>query len=308
MSEEERKWFYHAMESLVEDEGERLKQDMLVLAQKQCPENIDRQNETMEDVEDLVSQIDLAKTFVKLEGMAILLKVANNRPPTTSSDEAFRAKLNRLRAAALTTTATCISHNAEAQADFLKRGGIENMTKILVERREDAKVKAKAVSAISATIRHNPKALLQFLYAAGLDIILLALKGVVGENNNVSSLDQSQLVFLRKSFRLLEYVARESRQKFERSIPQVRDSCVVNAPELVASCLGSGDMEVRESSLAFLSECVSHDPRVMAEIVRSHTRLMTELNAVAAKDDGPPEVRETFLDEIELAKGVLAQL
>ena len=39
MSEEERKWFYHAMESLVEDEGERLKQDMLVLAQKQCPEN-----------------------------------------------------------------------------------------------------------------------------------------------------------------------------------------------------------------------------------------------------------------------------
>ena len=215
MTEEERKWFYQAMESLVEDEGERLQQDMLVLAQRQCPANIDRQNETMEDVEDLVSQIDLAKTFVKMDGMAILLNVANNRPKKDDENEdgEFRAKLNRLRAAALTTAATCISHNVEAQADFLKRGGIENMTKILVEVKEDAKVKAKAVSAISSTIRHNAKALLQFLYAAGLDIILLALKDVVGvgtetgneegQEKRIHDLEQAQLIFLRKSFRLL---------------------------------------------------------------------------------------------------------
>ena len=88
----------------------------------------------------------------------------------------------------------------------------------------------------------------------------------------------------------------------------MRDSCVVNAPELVAACLSSDDMEVRESSLAFLSECVSHDPRVMVDIVRSHTRLMTRLNEIAAKDDGPADIRETFLDEIQLAKGILTQL
>ena len=86
------------MESQVEDEGERLKQNMLVLAQSGEGEvqgvTVERQVDLLEDVEDLVSQIDLAKTFVKMEGLVILLRIARDA-----------GKDDRLRAGALTCKA-----------------------------------------------------------------------------------------------------------------------------------------------------------------------------------------------------------
>ena len=85
LSDEERRWFYEAVESQVEDEGERMKQGMLVLASQATDAgNVQRHIDAVEDLEDLVAQIDLAKTFVKLEGMGILpcipLEIASQEP------------------------------------------------------------------------------------------------------------------------------------------------------------------------------------------------------------------------------------
>lgn len=299
ITEEERRWFYEAVASQVEDEGERLKQNLLVLSQSHDGEiqgiTIGRQIEVLEDLEDLVAQIDLAKTFVKLEGMGILLSVARRRGPG-GEDES----VSRLRAGALTAAAVCLRHNAEGQADFLARGGIEAMMEVVANDGETVKVRAKAVGAVSAAVRHNFKAFIQFLHAAGLDIILLALKTAA----DTADVAEASVPLLRKGFRLLEYVARESLQRFGKSVSQVTNACVANGPGLVLAALQSSDMEVREASLAFLSELVRHDPGRVGASVREAAG--GELAAALREVGGMKEAEnEDRLDEIEIARAIL---
>lgn len=302
LDDEERRWFYQAMESAFEDEGERLKQDMLILAQSHDGEvqgvTLERQCDIMEDVEDLVAQIDLAKTFVKMEGMALLMKIVRERGKGGDGG----SDLSRLRAGALTAASTCINHNPEAQADFLRRGGIEAMAEVVVDKGEDVKVRAKALSVIAATVRHNNTAFLQFLHAAGLDIVVLALKDATATREDA----QRSAVLLRKGFRLLEYVARETLQKFGKTVPQVRGVCLANAPALAASCAESDDVEVRESSLAFLAECMAHDPAAMADQVRATEGLVGSLRDKVALEGG--DQAEERMDEIDLARRILEGL
>ena len=297
LSDEERRWFYEAMESQVEDEGERMKQGMLVLASQATDAgNVQRHIDAVEDLEDLVAQIDLAKTFVKLEGMGILLGVATGNSGDNASPPVDAKRLNQLRAGALTTAATCIQHNVEAQNDFLQRGGIELMISLVGKREEDAKVRAKAVSTIAATVRHNARAFMQFLYANGLKHCLLALK-------DCTSGSGSEAVLPRKSFRLLEYGVRETRAKFgPRRIQQVAD-CLAEAPALVlASLESSEDMEVRESSLAFLNECCLSSKSFARTELGSD--LVSKLRKIAAGiEDG--KVDDAYLDEVNLAKDIL---
>ena len=77
--------------------------------------------------------------------------------------------------------------------------GIEAMADVVVDKGEDVKVRAKALSVIAATVRHNNTAFLQFLHAAGLDIVVLALKDATATREDA----QRSAVLLRKGFRLL---------------------------------------------------------------------------------------------------------
>jgi len=243
----------------------------------------------------------LAKTFVKWEGMEVLLRLATNG----------RAEA-RLRAAALSAAATCLDHNPEAQEDFLKRKGVEKVLDVVVggDAAADFRVKAKAVRALGASVRHNKKAFVQFLYAAGLGILLLSLKQALQQSTGSDGKDEEQqqqqrVVFVRKSFRLLEYVTRESRVKFERTIPQVEETCLEGACELVAMALGEagrGDLEAREAALSFFRECLLSDRDAMREKSAGEGGggVVARLREAAAGEE-----RE---DEIQLAKEALGML
>ncbi|UPR03911.1 Fes1 domain-containing protein [Chloropicon primus] len=270
-TEEERRWFYEAMESQVEDEGERLKQDMLVLAQSGEGEvqgvSVERQVDILEDVEDLVSQIDLAKTFVKMEGLVILLRIARDR-----------GKDDRLRAGALTAASTCLQHNPEGQEDFLRRGGVEAATEIVAGGKAvGAKVRAKAVGVISAAVKHHRMGFLQFLQTGGVGVVAQAV--ALGE-------EEGEVVLLRKGLRLLEYVARQGQGAEDLGRVPVK------------RLLGSGDLEVREACLGLLAVLGKGEGEWRGEVERIVREGEEELR-------GGEEERR---DEVELAKEVLGRM
>ena len=249
LTEEERRWFYEAMQSTVMNEGDQLRRDLAVVSSREA--SADDRVEAAEDLEELVAHIDLAKMLVKIDGLSVLLRVA------TSPDEE-----SRLRSLCMPAITTTTQHNPEAQLDLLKRGALERLVAIIGSPSDgEWPLRAKAVGAATAIVKHNAIGLKQFLLAQGAEATCAAVRVAAGTGSfrglerrevsattgnapgahGVGTQDAAKLPFLRKALRLLAYAHGEGyRESSGDNNTHVGD--------IVAAGLASEDVDVREAA------------------------------------------------------------
>lgn len=167
---------------------------------------------------------------------------------------------------------------------------------------EPYSLKAKALSVISAAIRHHQNALRQFLFARGVKLTSSAIAIALSKFQSMDPehVDMACASFLRKGLRLLEYVMRESIGKLSSSLKDM------SIDSLVDRALRYDDADIREASLAFLEQCARYDPSSIPSAIKANSNLFTTLQRTAALSDAAPDIREPILDEITHAQQILA--
>jgi ribosomal protein S18 acetylase RimI-like enzyme len=112
-----------------------------------------RRMAALSELEDLVQTIDAANDFGKMGGLVSMLRE-------------LRAPSPRARELALQVLATALHNNPDCQRRALGDGVVEALCRSLDEER-DATVMASALSALSALVRSNKEAELEFLKHGG---------------------------------------------------------------------------------------------------------------------------------------------
>jgi len=161
---EDYKWLREALNNL-ETDADRMKKLVEMI---KLDNSVQAKVAALEELEYLVEDLDNANDLHKLNGYEAVLTLVNDQ---TSAD---------LRYWSTWVVATVLQNNPWSQAKGLEKGTLNRLLLLLQDETED-RVLSKAVLALSALIRDQPKAVEAFLKANSLRLLAYMLTSTKGD-------------------------------------------------------------------------------------------------------------------------------
>lgn len=276
ISEEDRQWFFKAMESGVIDEIKRMKQITEEISQNPdgqlSDEDIAIREELLDDLAMRVESIDNAGDLHTIGGFQPLIKTLGSPHPT-------------LRALAAEVLATCVQNHPKAQAHALENNVMPGLLKMAGEDENDNAARTKALYALSCLLRGCAKAIEAFQLGGGLALLA---KCMCAEHVKVRT----------KALHLARHLVMLSQGYMSAGVDA---GYVSNATR----ALGVEDTQAREAALRLLvdmAKCCDFEkaPKAVEEFrAGALQQALGAMKARHAKLTG--EDKETLQDETQLA-------
>lgn len=224
MSDEDKKFLEEVMKNGIIDEGDRMKHILNELVayldslQKNKNEDEDKKKDSssslsveeitllLEELQDIVEQIDFAKSFASMGGLQFLIGCASSSSSTgagesegenASANENKIAVPSSIRAACLGILATLCQNNPAVQMMMLEQGNIPKLIQVYFETLDQREIDdnhdqcqmitAKVMQAMSSCVRnHDVAENIYCMNAAGIKMIEAGL-GVYSSSSSSSS-------------------------------------------------------------------------------------------------------------------------
>lgn len=261
VSEEDKRFFFEAVESLQENERKRFAAFREALLRDPTAEldtdALQHTEEVLEELCDHVCNIDNAND----------LHVVGGLPPLV---QLLRSPHDSLRALAGEVIGTVVQNNPKSQQKALDAGALGPLLARVADEEEDATVAQKAMFAVSGLVRGFQPATDAFVAAGGYATLLAAVSD--GRRPRVQ----------RKALQLARHVALQT----DASVAAVVDLGGVPA---AARALPSEDAQTREAALVLLLDLAKHadferQPHAVDQL--RDGALLGSLRAIKARCDG----------------------
>lgn len=229
VSEEERKWFFEALQNATIDVGQRMR--MITGHISQTPdgelpeEEVAFRVQMLEELQDHVESIDAACDLGKIGGLQPLLAM-------------FRSPHPEIRAQAAEVLATVVQNNPKAQREVLDAGALESILRLIRED-EEAHVRLKGLLALGSLIRMFEPG--QTAFRLGDGFVLLRKCMSLEEDGRVQ----------RKAMQLARHLA-TSHDTHLRAMVEL--AYILHA----TAALQSTDRAVREAALGLVLDIARH--------------------------------------------------
>eukprot|EP00471_Norrisiella_sphaerica_P001413 CAMPEP_0184478316 /NCGR_PEP_ID=MMETSP0113_2-20130426/378_1 /TAXON_ID=91329 /ORGANISM="Norrisiella sphaerica, Strain BC52" /LENGTH=363 /DNA_ID=CAMNT_0026856067 /DNA_START=32 /DNA_END=1123 /DNA_ORIENTATION=- len=196
-----------------------------------------KKEEVLEMLDDIVINGDNAHNFCKMGGIPSLLSC-------------IKSEQNSLVQKALHFVATLTQNNKVVQIEYLKAGGLQPLFTIL-KTSSNGDLIAKAIGAISATIRGCKAGETAFKKAQGLPFLLKMLDDKKMENSLPSAA-------VRKSIALISHFMGLDKANVTLLV-------ALGAPRIILGKIGDKDLDVRERALGILLEILEEKDNTAAK-------------------------------------------
>ena len=284
LSEEDKAFFYAAMEEMTVDEEAEVEKILAVLAHgpgsAALPPGlgeerlVELQEELLEDLIDLVSQVDRAWNLYRKGGLPVLLRLLVREAPS-------------LRGLGAGVLATCAQNQPKVQEAFHAEDVMAPLLRLL--RDPHLQCRSKALFALGSLMRNYHPALVRFVERGGLVGLLLPL---VPLDSPVSP----ELDTLRsKTLRLMQYVVSQEPAEGAAGLAEGLGQVVTTATQ-------SDDPNVREAAMMLLAQLARDGPA--AERLAGSPGLQAALGQLRARHAG---LSAEDADAIQLEKDLLRE-
>lgn len=233
------------------------------------PATLEQRERLLDELQDIVDQIDLAKDLHTIGGLQTLLDLMRSPHPS-------------LRWRAAEVAATCAQNNPPVQTSFMEEGIMPHLLQLLDD--PHSMVQTKGLMAISCMVRGYPPAMLALRELGGL-IRLVALLG------------EPEPRLQRKCLQVLQYML--------RVVPLARRPAASDTrllPMLI-SAMESEDNDVREAALAVGQQLAADNDSL--RVVQQHSGFCSALEALQMRlDTLPQDEWASVQEEVESVKSL----
>lgn len=316
MSKEDREFLEKVMREGIIDEGERMKtilKDLtdsleMMLGHVGVTEDIREQEEKrkeldeddmlilMQELRDIVEQIDYARAFMAMGGISFLLGCAASAAPKS------------LKKGALSILSTMCQNNPPVQLSLLEQGHMSPLIQLFIDYTPgmngvdadigDDSIREKVVQALSASVRGHSIAEQIFCQNEHGKLMLQLGLGMQKQETKPSTQLRKRSLFLLRAILTSDEATDKRHEQYQSMISYI---CTHEINEE-----WEDDAEIREMSLAMLSQLLTKDPpyRVASEIILSHKN---EIGSVGVKRMDSIMQMEEGSDDREYASLELAE-
>lgn len=317
MSDEDKAFLEAVMKDGIIDENERMKtilkevtQSLEALKEKsegkdvEVPLDEEQIDELLLELRDIVEQIDYARAFAAMKGLAFLLGCASQRDVVPRS----------VRISCLGILATMCQNNPPVQTELLSLGSIRILTEIFFAEypevapsespeESNGQLRAKTVQAMSANVRNNAMAEDVFCQ---IDEARRVVASALGLFSGQETLPPPPVSLRKRALFFLRALITSDTSTMARV--RMFNSCICYICDNLVSDEQDADAELREMSLGMIEQILTQKHSVNAVLSRKETLVATGVRRVAAIRDLQGEEREYANIELELWEKVLVLL
>mmetsp|Transcript_13313 Transcript_13313/g.18788 ORF Transcript_13313/g.18788 Transcript_13313/m.18788 type:complete len:311 (+) Transcript_13313:38-970(+) len=276
LSPEDKLFLERVMKESIKDEVKVLTQCYEILQEQlQCfePEHEEQMTNALIEIQDITEQIDMARTFLKIGGPNLLLRLILERKFGGS-----------VRKQAAICVSTICQNNIACQDEFI--GEVRELIMVISDESENAALKAKVLGSISAIVRNHLKGFELMRSEAGVEMF----KQCLGSGDSAL---RSKAVFLMKATVM-------SDDDFKDRIP-IEATTASRFRELALDCIEISKVEKSNLTLArniceFLVACIESDAKLVLENEDRFKSVVEVINSI-----GDDDLAQTYGNAIETA-------
>eukprot|EP00743_Colponemidia_sp_Colp-15_P001297 GILK01001421.1.p1 GENE.GILK01001421.1~~GILK01001421.1.p1 ORF type:complete len:309 (+),score=75.25 GILK01001421.1:30-929(+) len=272
LSEEDKRFLEEALKSVSVDPMQRILELYNVLQKSEDEDSvIQEKEEALEELIDSLGQIDFASDFHKIGGLRKVFEMMSHTSPG-------------IRLRACDVFCTVVQNNPFTQQAAQDMNAMATLLQLVNAPDNDIQLSLKYFAALSSLVRSNPVGQEAFLLGDGLQTVRTAL------SSSDTRLQRKALFLLRHVF---------------ASVPRIQESIIeLRLIPLISRHIGDEDMDLRESSLEFIAELLSHSNELKREVLNQSPNLQQRVQERKTVIEGDAELEH----ELNLCNRILQEL